>query len=232
MSMGVVNLSHVKKPSVSPPPPVPTGPRMAWPGGKISTNRDDATKVFVQRLKQKRARGETLTSRQTQMLAEYDITHGTEAGSSSGCGAGSSSSSSSSSSSNSREDLRVSLNRMRGKGKGKMKNKNKWQEVSVKKKHPLHKSNRGKGGKGGQVRWQRITFRNNNKGGGASSNNNKNKNNKNKNGGYKKGSQKKWKGNKSKGQKHKKSNGKYNKRQQQGGGGVVSRLVKPLSCER
>lgn len=55
----LVSLSHVKETS---PDPVPAAPkRIAWPGGKITSNKEEATLRF---LRKKQSRGEPLTEEQ------------------------------------------------------------------------------------------------------------------------------------------------------------------------
>ena len=70
----VVSLSHVKKDDD--PIHVPekfAAPKkvMAWPGGKITTNKSSAMREFAARLREKRKRGEKLTAAQENVLAKF-----------------------------------------------------------------------------------------------------------------------------------------------------------------
>ena len=71
---GVVSLSHVKADdgpaNFIEAFPVPKR-SMAWPGGKITTNKSSAMREFAQRLKEKADRGGKLTAAQLKVLQDY-----------------------------------------------------------------------------------------------------------------------------------------------------------------
>ena len=66
----IVSLTHVKEDSPKPPA---AAPKIAWYGGVVTTNRDDATEKFATRLMRKLARGGTLTAAQQQMVDTYKL---------------------------------------------------------------------------------------------------------------------------------------------------------------
>lgn len=65
MMSKIVNLAHIKQPLPDVAAP-PEKKRIAWDGGKISTNKDQAVLSF---LKKKKERGEQLTDAQREILA-------------------------------------------------------------------------------------------------------------------------------------------------------------------
>ena len=66
----IVSLTHVKEDSPKPPA---AAPKIAWYGGVVTTNRDDATEKFATRLMRKLARGGTLTAAQQTVVDTYKL---------------------------------------------------------------------------------------------------------------------------------------------------------------
>eukprot|EP00614_Pseudopedinella_elastica_P006883 CAMPEP_0172599872 /NCGR_PEP_ID=MMETSP1068-20121228/20006_1 /TAXON_ID=35684 /ORGANISM="Pseudopedinella elastica, Strain CCMP716" /LENGTH=153 /DNA_ID=CAMNT_0013400277 /DNA_START=46 /DNA_END=504 /DNA_ORIENTATION=+ len=64
----VVSLRHVKEPTAEPKPPEKK--RIAWSGGKITTNKEEATLRFLQK---KKERGDTLTKDQEAIISKFTL---------------------------------------------------------------------------------------------------------------------------------------------------------------